>query len=126
MKTKYTKYKESLFLNTSKEQILLMMYEGAIKFTKLALEAENEKNTSLRSYNIMRAYDIILELQNSLDHKKGGEITKHLDPLYSYILEQYTKANLYGNLESLNNSLEILEKLQKSWNDSINSLKVRN
>jgi len=110
-------------LSASREQILLMLYEGAIKFTKLAIQAAEQKKIAERGTNILRAYDIILELQVSLDHKVGGEIAAQLDQLYTYILDQYTKANINGEVEPLKNSLKVLENLFEGWKVAVEKFK---
>jgi len=119
----YQKYKQTSILSASREQILLMLYEGAIKFTKLAIQAAEQKKIADRGTNIIRAYDIILELQVSLDHKVGGEIAAQLDQLYSYILDQYTKANISGEVEPLKNSVKVLENLFDGWKVAVEKYK---
>ncbi len=53
-----------------------MLYEGAIRFCKQALIAIDTKNIADRGMNIGRAYDVIMELNNSLNHEVGGDISK--------------------------------------------------
>lgn len=125
MSNPYQKYKNTSILSASKEQILLMLYEGAIKFTKLAIVAAENKNIAERGKNIMRAYDIILELQVSLDHKVGGDLPKQLDQLYTYVLDQYTKANMYGDITGLQGAVKVLENLYDGWKQVIDSNKKK-
>ncbi len=94
----YQKYKNTGIQSASKEKLLLMMYEGAIKFNKLAIKAAEEKKVAERCVNIGQAFDIILELNNTLDHKVGGELASRLEQLYMFITEQYTKANMSGEV----------------------------
>lgn len=117
------KYKNTSIQSASKEKLLLMMYEGAIKFTKLAIKASDEKKIADRCMNIGRAFDIVLELNNSLDHKVGGQISSQLEQLYMFITEQYTKANLTGESEPLKASLKILENLYEGWKQAIEKVK---
>ena len=119
----YQKYKQTSILSAPREQILLMLYEGAIKFTKLAIQAAEQKKIAERGTNIMRAYDIILELQVSLDHKVGGEIAAQLDQLYTYVLDQYTKANISGEIDPLRNSLKVIENLFDGWKVAVEKYK---
>lgn len=123
MTNPYQKYKQTSVQSASREKILLMLYEGAIKFTKLALKAIDEKKIADRGYNIGRAYDIIMELNNTLDHKVGGEIAKNLEQLYMFVMEQYTKANISGNPEHLRNALKVIENLYEGWKGAVEKLK---
>ena len=115
MSQPYQKYKQTQVMSASREKLLLMMYEGAIKFTKKAIEAVEQKNVHDRCVNIGRAFDIVLELNNTLDHKVGGEVATQLEQLYMFITEQYTKANISGSVEPLKTSLKILETLYEGW-----------
>ena len=102
---------------------MLMMYEAAIKFTKLAIRSAEEKKVVERCENIGRAFDIVLELNNTLDHKVGGEISARLEQLYMFMTEQYTKANLTGAVEPLKSNLKMLETLYEGWVGAVEKVK---
>lgn len=123
MANPYQKYKTTAVQSASREKILLMLYEGAIKFTKLAIQACEQKKIADRGVNIGRAYDIIMELNNTLDHKVGGDISKNLESLYIFILEQYTKSNISGDPEPLKSNLKMLETLYQGWIQAVEKLK---
>ncbi len=123
MANPYQKYKQTAVLSAPREQILLMLYEAAIKFNKLAIIAAEEKKIADRGQNILKAYDIIMELQVSLDHKVGGEMATQLDQLYTYILDQYTKGNISGEIEPLRNALKIIENLFDGWKVAVEKYK---
>lgn len=122
-KTGYQKYKQTSIQSASKEKILLMLYEGAIKFTKKAIVAADSKNIAERATNICRVYDIILELNNTLDHKIGGKLAQDLEQLYMFLTDQLSKANLEGNSAPLKTVLKILETLYDGWSQAIEQLK---
>ncbi len=123
MKNAYQKYKNTAVTSASKEKILLMLYEGAIKFVKRAIKACEEKNIAERGLNIGRACDIVMELNNTLDHKVGGDISKNLEQLYIFITDQLTKANITGDPKFLNDALKILETLNEGWVQAVEKLK---
>jgi flagellar protein FliS len=122
----YNKYKQTSVLSASREQILLMLYEGAIKFTKLAIQATENNQIAERGQNILRAFDIILELQATLDHKVGGELAGQLEQLYVFMMDQYTKANIKGDAEPLRANLKVLENLYEGWKGAIEKMKKDN
>ena len=122
----YAKYKQASVMTASKEQILLMLYEGAIKFTKIAILAMEEKRIAERGTNILRAYDIIMELHTTLDHKVGGELAKQLEDLYLFMMDQYTKANIKSDVEPLKSNIKILENLYDGWKQAIEKIKKDN
>lgn len=123
MTSPYDKYKKTSILSASREQILLMLYEAAIKFTKLAIKAIEEKKIAEKGQNILRAYDIIVELNSTLDHKVGGELAQQLAQLYVYLMDQYTQANLTNKKEPLESCVKVLENLYDGWKQAVASLK---
>ena len=126
MSNGYQKYKTTSIQSASREKLLLMMYEGAIKFTKLALTAAEQKKIADRGSNIGRAYDIILELNNTLDHKVGKEIASNLEQLYMYLTDQLTQANITGDPQFLRNTLKVLETLYDGWSKAVEQIKKDN
>lgn len=122
-KAAYQKYKTTSVQSASREKILLMLYEGAIKFTKLAIKAAEEKKIADRGTNIGRAFDIIMELNNTLDHKVGGEVANQLEQLYMFMMEQYTKGNITGDPEPLRANLKLLQTLYDGWVQAVEKMK---
>lgn len=123
MSNPYQKYKNTQVISASPEKILLMLYEAAIKFTKLGIKAAEEKKIPERCMNIGRAFDIVLELNNTLDHKVGGQVASQLEQLYMFITDQYTKANISGDPEPLRAAVKILENLHSGWVQAIEKMK---
>jgi flagellar protein FliS len=66
-------------------ELVVMLYDGAIRFVGEAREAILRKDVSARTEATRRALDIVSELQMTLNVKDGGEIARELDRLYSYI-----------------------------------------
>ncbi len=119
----YKKYKETSIQSASREKILLMLYEGAIKFTKLSIQGIEKNDIKSKCEHIGRAYDIVLELNNTLDHKVGGELAQRLEQLYQYMIEQYIKANTHNDVEALKTNLKLLETLHEGWVQAVQKLK---
>ena len=117
------KYKQTSVQSASKEKVLLMLYEGAIRFTKQAIKAAEEKKIADRGMMIGRVYDIVMELNNTLDHKVGGEISKNLEQLYLFIMEKLTRANITGDPEHLRVCLKIIENLYEGWKGAVEKIK---
>jgi flagellar protein FliS len=123
MKTQHQKYKKTSIESASREKLLLMMYEGAIKYIKLSIAAVEAKDIAGRGSNIGRAFDIIIELNNTLDHRVGGEIAKNLEQLYMFITDQLTQANVKADAAPLHASLKVLETLYTGWVEAVERIK---
>lgn len=119
----YKKYKETSITSASREKLLLMMYEGAIKFTKKAILDIEQNNIPGKCENIGRAYDIILELNNTLDHKVGGQLAAQLEQLYMFMTEQLVKANINNDINALKSVLKLLDTLYEGWKQAVEKIK---
>ena len=65
-------YQQNQIMTASKEQILLMLYDGAIKFCRQALAANEDGNVIEKLGKISKAFAIITEFSNSLNHGIGA------------------------------------------------------
>lgn len=117
-------YKKTSIHTASKEQILLMLYQAAIKNCKKAIESIEAKDIAKKGEYIGRLQDIVIELNNSLDFKVGGEVAKELSSLYDYVLFSSTQANVKIDKEPLVGSLAVLNTLYEGWRDAIKSLRT--
>lgn len=122
----YNKYKATSVQSASREKLLLMLYEGAIKFTKKAIIACEQKDIAERGLNVGRAYDIVSELNNTLNHKQAPDLCKNLEQLYMFITEQLVQANIKGDAKPLHDALKILEMLNSAWVQAVEKLKKDN
>jgi flagellar protein FliS len=123
MKNGHLKYKQTSVQSASREKILLLLYEGAIRYMKQALIAIDNKDIAGRGTNIGRAFDIVNELNNTLNHEAGPDIAMNLEQLYMFISEQLTKANATGQKKPLEDGLKIMETLYSGWVEAIEKLK---
>ena len=124
MKDIHKKYKNQSVQTASREKILLLLFEAAIRFTKQAIQACETNNISDRGYYVGRAYDIVSELNNSLNHKVSPDLGKNLEQLYMFIADQYVQANISGKVKHLHDALKILEILFNGWSQAIEKLKT--
>lgn len=117
-------YKKTSVETASKEQILLMLYQAAIKNCKKAIEAIEQKNIAKKGEYIGKMQDIVVELSNSLDFEVGGEVAKELASLYDYILYSSTQANIKIEKSHLEGCLKVLNTLYDGWTEAIKNLKT--
>lgn len=116
-------YKKTAVETATKEELILMLYQGAIRFTHAAIQFIQEKNFVDASKNICRAQAIIVELMNSLNFEAGGEIAKNLEYLYSVMVDNLTTANFQKTVEPLNKNLYILDQLRIAWEGVLEQIK---
>lgn len=123
MKSAHNKYKTTSIQSASREKILLMLYEGAIRFMKQAAIAIDKKDIAERGMNIGRAFDIVNELNNTLNHEVGGEVSKSLESLYIFVTDQLTKCNATGQKKPLEDAIKVMETLYQGWVGAIEKVK---
>lgn len=117
-------YKQTSVKTASKEQILLMLYQAAIKNCKKAIEAIEKKDLAEKGQFIGKLQDIIIELNSSLDFEVGGDVAKELSALYDYILHSSTQANIKIDKEPLVGALDVLTTLYDGWQQAVKQLRA--
>jgi flagellar protein FliS len=117
-------YKKTSVATSSKEQILLMLYQAAIKNCKKAMESMEKKDIAKKGEYIGKMQDIVVELNNSLDYELGGEIAKELSSLYDYILFSSTQANIKMDPTALQGTLNVLNTLYDGWHEAVKNIKT--
>lgn len=117
-------YKKTSVQTASKEQILLMLYQAAIKNCKKAIEAIDKRDVAAKGVFIGKLQDIVIELNNSLDFEVGGDVARELSSLYDYLLYSSTQANIKIDKEPLEGCLGVLNTLYDGWAQAIRSLKT--
>ena len=113
------KYKQTSVTTASRGQVLLMLYEGCIKFCKQAIEATKRKDLAEKGKYILKVQDIINELSVTLDHNVGGNVSRELERLYNYMIEQLTQGNIKNDPKPLETVLKLLETLYSGWVDAV-------
>lgn len=117
-------YLKNQIASASKEQLLIMFYDGAIRFTGQAKQAIENSDIERRNYTINKASAIVSELAATLDHDIGGKIAEDLDALYNYMLSEYNLATVKNSVTPLENIETILVDLRETWVQAIETIKA--
>lgn len=112
-------YQQNQIDTASREQILIMLYDGAIRFTRQAREAMDSGDDKTKMEKISRAMAIVTEFSNTLDREVGGEIADNLDALYQFMIRELTSANLQNDPEKLEVVIGLLTDLRETWMQAI-------
>ena len=113
----YNVYKNNSVNYSSKEQLLLMLTEGAVKFCKIARQAMADKEIKKAHDALVRTQDIFTELIVSLD-TTVGEWAVQLSRVYIFIKEKLIEANMTKNLEILDEILPLIEDINETWKEA--------
>lgn len=123
-KTPFQSYNKTNILTASKEKLLLMLYDGAIRFLKTAIQASEEDNIKQKNEQIGKVMDIVTELRSTLRPDNAPDICENLDGLYAFIQERLLKGSIEKNTQHLKDALGILTTLRGAWDEAIQSLKA--
>lgn len=110
----YSTYQQNNVLTASSGKLLIMLYDGAIKFLRFAKVSIDEGDTQKSHNYIMRTQDIITELMVTLD--MSYEISKSLYSLYDYMKYRLTEANIKKDKDQVDEVLGMLSELRETWN----------
>ncbi len=94
-----------------------MLYDGALRFLELGKAGLLAKNLFEKNDNLQKSQKIVMELMNTLDVQKGGEMAKNLMSLYFFVVQQLMEANIEDDVEKLDVAAKILRDLRESWLD---------
>lgn len=100
-------------------RLLLMLYDGCLKFLKLSKAGLEAKDLPKFARFLSKGQAIISELMLTLDFEKGGEIAKDLDRLYDFMLFYLTEANLEKNPEKIQRVINLLETIAGAYREVI-------
>lgn len=101
------------------EQLMLMLYDGAIRFTGQAILAIENKQVDKRAHFINKASAILSEFAATLDHSQSADLAENLDALYSYMLGRLQDATLENSVEPLEEVKTMLSDLRATWAQAI-------
>ncbi len=108
-------YRSMQILSSRPERLILLLYDGAIKFIRQGQKSlENERMEEAHN-NLIRAQNILVELMGSLNFDKGGEIASNLFRIYEFMHHTLVQANIKKEPEPLGRICEQLKHLRESW-----------
>lgn len=104
-------------VNTSPLNLVVMCYDGMLRFLKNAREAIEKGEIQERVKYINKTLAIIDELQNSLDFVRGGEVARNLDRIYDYFNNELMKVGMKNDLKALAHVEKLVRELRESWSE---------
>lgn len=114
----YNTYKNNSVNYASREQLLLMLLDGAVKFSKIGRQAIVDKDIKKAHENLVKTQNIFYELMATLDSEKGGEWAKGLMNIYEFIVRRLTDANIKKDINIMNEVIPLIEEVRDTWNEA--------
>lgn len=111
----YAQYNQNKILTASPAELTLMLYEGAIKFTNIAIMGIEQNDIMKAHTNIMKVQKIIEEFQITLNFKY--EIANDFNNVYNYLMRRLREANMTKDKEILEEVSEHLHTMRDTWKE---------
>ncbi len=108
-------YTESSVLTAPREQLVVMLYDGAIRFLHQSGAALRAGNRELGLTKLRRAEAIIDELHMTLDKERGGEIASRLEGIYVFCKRLLIEARLERDADKVDLVRGYLTELREAW-----------
>ena len=118
----YNAYKANSINFASKEQLLLMLVDGAVKFAKIARQAIEDKDIQKAHNNIIKTEDIFTELRITLD-TSAGKWAEDMFEIYGFINQKLFEANIKKSTEIMDDILPLIEGIRDIWYEAEKNLK---
>lgn len=114
-KNRVAAYQNTAVTTQNKGRLIVMLYDGAIKFLKQAISKIEANSPEEKGKYIAKAMDIINELNVTLDTEAGGEVAMNLRRLYLFMISYLNKANREQDPGKIEEVIKLLEELNQSW-----------
>lgn len=117
----YQSYQQNTVMTASPQELTLMLYNGCLKFIRLAKKAMAEKKIEEKNTNIIKAQRIVQELHVTLN--QDIEISKSMGQLYDYMYHRLIEANMKNDLETLEEVEGYIVEFRDTWKQAMELVK---
>lgn len=120
-------YKETRVKTAGQGQLIIMLYDGAVKqldqglalLGKIPPGKRDPSKIEEVSKAILKAQEIITELMVSLDFEQGGEVAKNLFSLYTWFNRELVEANISRDTKRIVNVRNMVDDLRLAWGEVV-------
>ncbi|WP_297210900.1 MULTISPECIES: flagellar export chaperone FliS [Thermodesulfovibrio] len=115
-------YLQSKVMGADGLELITMLYDRAIVSLEISRDCINRglddpELVKKKAVELSRATDILYYLNEILDRQRGGEIAEKLGTIYSILISDLVKANLFNDIETIGKCIEILKNIKAAWED---------
>ncbi|MCS7214660.1 MAG: flagellar export chaperone FliS [Thermodesulfovibrio sp.] len=115
-------YLQSKVMGADSLELIIMLYDKAIVSLEIAKDCiikdiNDPDMVKKKAIELGRATDILYYLNDILDRQRGGEIAEKLSVIYSILISDLVRANLFNDIESISKCIEILNNIKSAWED---------
>lgn len=108
-------YQKNAVQTASPAKLTLMLYDGAVKFSNMAIEGLHEGDLEKAHQNIIKVQKIIVEFRSTLDMKYP--VAKDFDVVYDYIYRRLVEANMKKDVAIMEEALKYIKEMRDTWKE---------
>lgn len=108
-------YKGNRINTASPAELTLMLYDGAIKFCNIAIDALDQNDIMKANENLIKAQKIIVEFRMTLDFKY--DVAQQFDIVYDYIYRRLVEANIKKDKDIVEEALGHIRTMRDTWKE---------
>ncbi|NDJ26873.1 flagellar export chaperone FliS [Campylobacter sp. MIT 19-121] len=113
----YNAYSQNQVGIESPQKLVEMLYEGLLRFCSRIKVCIKNEDIEQRVYYVKRATAIFIELLNSLDYEKGGDVAYYLSGLYTREIQLLALANLKNDEAKVDEVINVVKGLLEAWRE---------
>lgn len=110
-----TRYQESQVLTAGREQLLVLTYDGVLRFLSRARKGLHEGDLHEKHLGLTKAQGLIIELRRTLNFSQAPELAHNLARVYTYLLEQLSRADMDDDADRIGHVIELVSELREAW-----------
>jgi len=115
----YQRYMKTRIETASQPQLLVMLFDAAVKKLHIARKAMEEKDIEVTHNELIKVQRIFSELMVALDFKLGGDLANQLYAIYDFVYRQLVQANIRRDTKLIDDVLPIVEDLRDGWTKAV-------
>ncbi|ANU26739.1 flagellar export chaperone FliS [Planococcus versutus] len=113
----YQTYQQNSVMTASPQELTLMLYNGSLKFMKMAKRAMNDKNFQDKNTNIIKAQNIVQELRSTLNSEMS--MSAGLEQMYEYMYNRLIEANMKNDVTALEDVEALMTDMRNTWKQAM-------
>lgn len=111
----YAQYRQMSAETATPTRLVVMLYDGALRFLNQAEPAMRSRNYEAQSLYINKAQAIIAHLRATLNFAQGGEVANTLNSFYVLAFDTLTQANIHDDISKVETVIHGLRELREAW-----------
>ena len=117
MNNPYEQYRQNNIMLSSPEKLVLLVYEGLVRFIRAGKSAIEKRDFEVAHSSILKAQNIVSELTDSLD--PDVNISDSLESLYDYMYGRLVEANVHKDQDVLEEVEGLAVELRDTWQEAL-------